>query len=551
MAAADTLQVIPLGGLGEFGLNCSVLAAGDELLVVDAGLMFPTEDFLGVDIVIPDLSFLEERRKQVRGVVLTHGHEDHLGAFPFLAPHLDCPVYGAPLTIGFAADRLRDRRPGARARLVPVHDGDVVEAGPFQVEFVPVTHSIPDTTALAIRTPAGLVVHSADLKLDPDPVDGRLTDLRRLAALGDEGVRLLLLDSTNAPQPGFTPPERQVGMTLERVFRQARSRIFATCFSSNIHRIQQIADQARSAGRRFALVGRRLSECAETAQALGRLRIPPGQRVDPRQAMELPPGEVVIIASGSQGEPLSALMRIALGEHPDVTLERGDLAVLASRPVPGNEMAVARMLDHLYRRGAEVVKEDAGPLHASGHASQEELKEVLRLVRPEVLVPVHGTYRHLAECARLAEGASPDTETLIAETGDIIEIGPASVRLAGRAPAGRIHVDADLETVDEDILSARRRLSADGIVVPILVLDRRGDLASSPAIVSRGFGPLDADNGLLRELSGVVSRTVREAGPEAASDRALIKSRVQEELRRALSARTGRRPMILPVVVEV
>jgi len=551
MSTPDSLQVIPLGGLGEFGLNCSVLACGDDLLVLDAGIMFPTEDFLGVNIVIPDLSFIEDRRRNVRGVVLTHGHEDHIGAFPFLAPLVDCPVYGAPLTVGFARDRLRDRAPKGRAKFVPVRDGEICEAGPFRIEFLPVTHSIPDTTALAIRTPAGLVVHSADFKLDPDPVDGRMTDLRRFAALGNEGVELLLLDSTNAPQPGFSTPERQVGMALERIFREARTRIFVTCFASNIHRLQQIIDQARSSGRRFALVGRRLTECAETAMALGRLHVPPGLRIDPPGAMVLPPHEAVIVASGSQGEPLSALMRIALGEHPEVTIERGDFAILASRPVPGNERPVARMLDHLYRRGAEVLTDRNGTLHASGHACQEELKEILRLIRPRVLVPVHGTYRHLAECARLAESASPSTESFIAETGEIIELGPGGVRVAGRAPAGRVRLDSDLETVNEDVLSARRRLSADGIVVPVLVFDRRGALASVPTIVSHGFAPLDSHDALRRELVSIVTQAVRDAGPEAASDRSVITSRVQEDLRCVLSGRTGRQPLILPVVVEV
>ena len=553
MSPAGALRIIPLGGLGEFGLNCTVLESGEDLLVLDAGLMFPTEDFLGVEIVVPDMSYIAERRDRVRGVVLTHGHEDHIGAVPFLAPLVSCPIYGSPLTIGFTADRLRDNRPGHRAELVAVRDRESISAGPFEVEFLPVTHSIPDAFALAIRTPAGTILHTSDFKLDPTPVDGRLTDMERIGHLGDEGVRLMLLDSTNAPVRGATPSEREVGRNLSRIFREAQGRIFVTCFASNIHRVQQIIDLAASHGRKVALAGRSLNQAAETAISLGRLGMPPGARVESRRVMDLPAREAVVIASGSQGEPLSAMMRIALDEHAEISLERGDIVIVSSRAIPGNEMSVARMLDHLYRRGADVVSGPDGAFHVSGHASQDDLKEMLLLARPETVIPVHGSYRHLAECARVAEDLpSPPRQVLVAETGDIIELDGGRARLAGRAPVGRVHIDEELEEVEEIVLRDRRRLSADGIVLPVLLLDRAdGTLASPPVVVSRGFSPLEGKAKLQQEVGGVVASTVQAAGKEAAGDRNVIKSKVAADLKRFLRNRTGRRPLILPVIVEV
>jgi ribonuclease J len=556
MSAADTLEIIPLGGLGEFGLNCAVLRCGDDLLVVDAGLMFPTADFLGVETVVPDFSYLSERKGAVRAVLLTHGHEDHIGALPFLAPKIDCPVYGTRLTIGLARERLRRVKEAAGTRLVPVGDGEVIEAGPFTVEFIPVAHSIPDAACLAVRTPAGTILHTADFKLDETPVDGRTTDLGRIERLGREGIRVLLVDSTNAPTPGCTPSERCVGQALRPVFRDSPSRILLSCFSTHIHRLQQIFDLAAEQDRSVSLVGRSLIGAADTALSLGHLRIPPGIRMPPDRLMNLPPRRGVIVASGSQGEPLSAMTRIALGEHTDVAVGRGDVAILSARTIPGNEMPISRLIDHLYRRGAEVIAPGEGTpenLHVSGHACQEDLRRLLALARPDVVLPVHGSYRHLLQCARLAESsATPPPSVVIAETGDIVRVDRRGARTGGRAPVGRVHVDGELEEVDEIVLRDRRHLSADGIVLPVLLLDRAsGTLASPPEIVARGFGPLEGREEFQRRVAGVVSSTVAASGAEAAGDRAVIKTKVITDLKRFLRSRTGRHPLILPVILEV
>lgn len=544
------LRVIPLGGLGEIGLNLLLLEYGDTAIAVDCGVMFPDEQMLGIDVVIPDLTYLRGLGDRFRGIFLTHGHEDHIGALPYALAERAVPVWGTPLTLGFVGERLRER--GIGATLEPYGRG-AVTVGPFAVEALTMTHSIPDSVGLAIRTPVGTVVHTGDFKLDQTPLDGRPPDLGRLAELGAEGVLLLLSDSTNAERPGVTPSERSVAGPLDAIFRQAEGRVVVTTFSSHIHRMQQVIDCAVRFGRRVALVGRSLVSHVGIARELGLLRVPEGTLVDIGVAAELPPAQAAYLTAGSQAEAASALVRIAMDAHKQVKIGPDDTVVLSSRVIPGNERAISSLVNHLYRRGARVHYERTSAVHVSGHASQEELKMVMNLVRPRHFVPVHGEYRHLVRHIWLANevGIGPERCHLL-EDGDVLELDGTEAHRADRVAAGRVFVDGrGLGDVEDLVLRDRRHLSADGLVLAVLALSQHsGELVAGPDLVSHGVVAQEAIPEVLERARAAVLEALAAINPESRTDPVEVKEQVRRALRRYFK-RFDRRPVILPFVLEM
>ena len=553
-SSSASLEIIFLGGCGEFGLNCTLLRFGGEILVVDAGLMFPEEEFLGVDFVIPDIQYLFEHAKEVRGILLTHGHEDHIGASPYLYEAVRAPLYGSDFTLGLVQGKLIEHRIDARDHLRPVKARDVVQIGPFQVEFIQVTHSIPASLALAIRTPVGLVIHTADFKIDQSPVDGRLFDFPRLGQFGDEGVLALLSDSTNSEREGFTPSERRVGEALEPILRRARGRVLVTTFASHIHRIQQLLDIAEANKKRVCLVGRSLLQNTKVAERLGYLSIPPGILIEPKSAARMAPERLILVVTGSQGEPMSALSRIALDEHKEVKIGEGDQVIFSARTIPGNDKAISRVINHLLKRGAEVMLDESSPnVHASGHASQEELKIMLNLTRPKYFIPIHGEYRQLHRHARLAgESGIPQERIFLVEDGDRLVLSSDRVARGDRVSTGRVFIDTTLEEVEEVLIRDRRHLSEDGIVTAVLVINKAtGEVESDPEIVSRGFVLEEEENHLLQRAGDVARSTVASSTLEERGDTHVIHAKIQADLKRFFRKETGRRPMIIPIVIEI
>lgn len=548
------LQIVPLGGLGEFGMNMMALRYEGSVILVDAGLMFPEEGFLGVDVVVPDITYLEDEPQALRGIVLTHGHDDHIGALPHLLQKMRAPVFGTKLTLGIARERLSEYALEDEADLRIVTARRCEKIGPFEVEFIQVTHSIPDSIALAIRTPAGTVVHTADWKIDQTPVDGRGFDFRRFSELGDEGVLALLSDSTNAARKGFTPSERDVGRALAPIIQGCTGRVIVTTFASNIHRLQQVVDIAQRYGRKVSFIGRSVSTNVRVSEELGYLNVPPGVSIDPREIQKLPRDKVVLIAGGSQGEPMSALSRIALNDHKDVNLERGDLVILSARRIPGNERYITRLINHLCRRGANVMLDDTPGVHVSGHASREELKIMLALTRPRYFIPVHGDFQHLSQHAQLAEDAGiPKERVLVVESGDIVSLTTEEARVEGKAPVGSIFIDGTLGEVDQVVIRDRQHIAEDGIIMPVVAINKHtGSIEHAPEIVSRGFVWVDGDAGPLEEEARqIIVHAIESSSVEERSDWGFIKTKVHTELKRFLRKRTQRRPMIIPVILEV
>jgi ribonuclease J len=546
------LEIAPLGGLGEFGMNLMVYRYGADCLVVDTGMMFPGAEHLGVDVVIPNLSFLDECGRLL-GVVLTHGHEDHIGALPYLLARHELPVFGTPYTLGLVRARLSEHDAALSRLLHPLPVGDgALSLGPFTVRALPVTHSIPHSVLLVLYTPVGAVVHTADYKLDPAPPDAWATDLAALARLGEEGVLAVFGDSTNADRPGVTPGEASVRPGFESLIASAPGRVFVTMFSSNVQRMQHVCESAMRHGRRVALVGSSMLAHADVAERLGLLRIPAGVRIPAEAAMDLPPQRTLFLVTGSQGEPTSALARIAVGKHRDVQIGEGDRVIHAARAIPGSEKTIGRMVNHLLRRGAEVVDDTQVRVHVSGHGAADELRLVLHLLRPRFLVPVHGEFRQLAAHARLARDSGPSApEVVLADTGDLLALSPSECTVVGRVPVGQVFIDATLEEVDFELLRERKQIAGDGLVVPVVAMGPAGaDSAERIEIVSRGFLREDGD-GLFREAKRVLADSLAEATPEERGDEGLLKARLQTDLKRFLRRRTQRRPLIIPVIVEL
>ncbi len=548
------VRIIPLGGLGEIGMNMTLLETEGDLLIIDAGLMFPEEEMLGIDLVLPEVTYLLEQRQKVRGIVLTHGHEDHTGSLPFLLPQLPVPVYGTPLALGLVREKLREFDLDQTADLRRIRAGDGVCLGGLRLEFIRVSHSIPDGVAIAAHTPAGLVLHSGDFKFDQTPVDGQLTDFPKFAELGRQGVLLLLSDSTNATREGFTPSESAIGRAFESIFRTAPRRIIVACFASHIHRIQQILDVAARLGKQVALNGKSMAANTRIAAELGYLRIPEGTLVRLEDLKRFPPDQGVIITTGSQGEPLSALARMAVGEHKQIEIVPGDTVVFSARVIPGNEQSIARTVNHLFRRGAQVITEEVFPgVHVSGHPSQEELKLMLNLTRPRFFVPVHGEYRHLHCHAQLARRVGiPDDHVFLLENGDVLEVTPTWGKVVRKVPAGRVFVDGKgVGDVGDTVLRDRQHLAQDGMVVVVIGFDKAGAVVAGPDIVSRGFAHLSEDDALFEEARRLIVTVLDGCSVEEKTDWALIKQRIRSVLRKFLQKTVDRRPMILPVIIEV
>jgi ribonuclease J len=553
-AGQQRLSIIPLGGIGEIGMNSTVLECGDDIIVIDAGLMFPDPEMLGVDIVIPDFTYLFENRHKVRAIVLTHAHEDHIGALPFLLRDLNVPVYGTRLTLGFVREKLKEHGLDEQATLVTVRPRETVDLGCFRVEFIRVTHSIVDGVGLGITTPVGRVVHTGDFKIDPTPVDNEVMDLRTFTEYGDKGTLAFLSDSTNALQGGYTFSEKEVRRGLEEIFQKATGRIVVATFASNIHRVQQIIDVAVLHSRKVILNGKSMIANALIALDLGYLKMPPDTWLKIDALKHLPDDQVVLITTGSQGEPMSALTLMAANEHKHFQIRKGDTIVLSSKMIPGNERAITRIINHLFKHGADVFYEKVSEVHVSGHASKEELKLLLNLVRPKFFIPVHGEYRHLVYHAKLATKVNiPEENIFILEDGEVMEFTPDSARRAGRVQAGRVLIDGKVPGgVDTVVLRDRMKLAHDGVVIVILAIEQAtGAVVSGPDIISRGFLFEDASQELLAEVRQVVLDTLQVMIPEAKGDWSLVSARVRSALKKFINKRLDRRPMILPVIMEV
>jgi ribonuclease J len=545
------LEIVPLGGLGEFGMNMMVIACGDTAILVDAGVMFPEPELLGVDLIIPDLRPLQQYK--IAALVLTHGHEDHIGAVPHVLGAFDGPVYGTPLTLAFVENKLGDDERGYKDRLIRVRPRERVDVGSFSIEFLRVTHSIPDCAALAITTPHGVVIHTGDFKIDQTPIDGEHVDFHRFAQLGAAGVLALLADSTNVDRRGFTGSEVEVTDAFEEIFTNAQGKIVVATFASSIYRMQIVADLAAQFDRRLAFIGRGVIENSEIAQRLGYLRLPAGVQAKDSEVKSLPAQDVVCICTGSQGEPQAALPRIAIDDHRHVRLDPEDVVVFSAREIPGNEKAIGRVMNHIARRGAEVIYEGIKHVHVSGHGAEEELKLMLSLVRPRYFVPIHGEYRQLARHARVATRVSPGTKVLLAENGDLIRFDRDGGRLAGKVPAGRILIDGTRSgEVGDEVLRDRRHLAGDGLVVPVVAIGKQsGTLEETPDVITRGF-VLDArTEALLKEIPGLLAATLESASVEERTDPGLIKERIRVDLQRFFRKRSGLRPLVLPVIMEI
>jgi ribonuclease J len=546
------IRLVPLGGLGEFGLNALVLEWDDHLLLLDAGTLFPSADMPGVDSIVPDFDYLAERAGRVRGILLTHGHEDHIGALSYALHAAPAPVYGSRLTLGFARKRLQER--GVRAELRTLVPGEAVEVGPFRVHPVRVAHSVLDSLALVIETPAGVVVASGDFKVDAGAPPEERTDLEALSRWGDRGVLALLSDSTNVEQPGRTGGEDDVVPAFEDVLARTRGRVLVSCFATSVPRMQRVTDLAARSGRPVAFLGRRMVDNAEVAIDLGLLHLSGAVRLDPGSLWEDAGRRAVVFVAGSQGEPLSALSMISVGEHRDLAAGPGDTVVLSARAIPGNERTVSRLMSNLFRLGCDVVHPGTAKVHVSGHGSQDDLVELLRRVRPRFLVPVHGEYRMLAQHARLAAAALlPADRVLVAEDGDVLSLSAAGARREARVAAGRVLLDrGGASEIEDVVVRDRRHLSSDGIVVPIVVLNRQsGHLESPPEIVTRGIVDAEEAAGLAQEAGRLLAAAMDGRPAEERLDSELTRERVRDELRRFYKRRTQRRPMVIPVVMEV
>ncbi len=546
------LKIIPLGGLGEFGMNCLALRWEDDIIVIDAGLMFPESELLGVDIVVPDITYLIENRQHVRAIVLTHGHEDHIGGLPWILSEIKVPVYATEFTLAFVEGKLEEHHLLDETTLIEIAPKEKFSIGPFNIEPIRVTHSLVDCVALAIETPVGVVIHTGDFKIDLSPLDDKAFDLHTFAEYGKRGVLALLQDSTNVERPGYTPSERAVRPRLDEIFSRARKKLFFSCFSSSIYRIRIAMELAREHKRKIAIIGRSMVESTEIAQDLGYLNVPSGLIINPGQMRDYGVDQLMILISGTQGEPMSALSRAAVDNHRHARIDAGDTVVLSSRIIPGNEKSIFRVIDHLYRRDANVIYDDGshGLIHVSGHGCQEEMRLLINLVRPKFFVPVHGDYRYLRRHAEIAMETGAVEHAIVIEDGDVLELDKDDARKVDKVTAGRVLIDSgsSIDVVEDLVIRDRRILSEDGIVLAVLAINKRtGKLEQPPEVVMRGFGGADiteqAREAMLKTLDGLSG--------EQKTDYGMVKEKVRVDLKRLIQKTTGRRPLIMPVIMEI
>ena len=550
------LRVIPLGGLGEIGKNLTVIEYANDIIIIDCGLGFPDEDMLGIDLVIPDITYLEENVSKIRGIFLTHGHEDHIGAIPYILRQINPPIYGTRLTLGILESKLSEHSLPHKPKLNCVEAKDVINTGVFSVEFIHVNHSIADACALAINTPVGTVIHSGDLKIDVSPIDGDMIDLTRFGDLGKKGVLLFLCESTNAERPGYSPSEKTVGKSLEYIFTLNKSkRIVIATFSSNVHRVQQIIDASARHSRKVAITGRSMYNIITSAIRLGYMNVPEGVLIDINDIKRFKPSELTIVTTGSQGEPMSALYRMSIGDHSQVSLGANDLVVLSSSPIPGNEKLIGKIVNELVKNGVDVVRDSAFEVHVSGHAYQNELKLLTALIKPKFFMPIHGEYRHLDANRSLAEEVGiPRNRIFISDIGKVLELDRKTAKFAGTVPAGRVLVDGyGVGDVGNIVLNDRRHLSQDGIIIVIATLEvSSGLLISGPGIVSRGFVYVREAEDLMDEIREIAEESLNNYLNKARRiDRSEMKNRIKEDLTKYLYSRTKRKPMILPIINEI
>lgn len=548
------LKVIPLGGIQEIGKNITVFEYDDDIIVVDCGLSFPEDEMLGIDLVIPDITYLNKNKEKVKGIIVTHGHEDHIGALPYVLKDLNVPVYGTKLTLGLLQYKLEEHGMLGSVNLQTVTQGETIELGAFKVEFIRTTHSIADSVALAVHTPIGVVVHTSDFKIDYTPIEGEPTDLARFAALGNKGVLLLMCDSTNVEREGYTMSERTVGETFEEIFMNARGRILVATFASNIHRIQQVINAAVKFGRKVSICGRSMENVAKVAMDLGYMNIPEGVLVDIDNIGKIPPERLVIITTGSQGEPMSALTRMAASEHKKVEIVPGDLVIISATPIPGNEKLVSKVINELFKKGAEVIYEALADIHVSGHACQEELKLIHNLTRPKFFMPVHGEYRHLKQHANLAHKLGmPNDKIFITEIGKVLELTSDSAKINGNVTAGKVLVDGlGVGDVGNIVLRDRKLLSQDGLIIIVITIEGdSGNLVAGPDIISRGFVYVREAENLMEEVKEVTKNALLKCDDKKRNDWSAKKNIIKDTLRDYLYEKTKRKPMILPIIMEI
>jgi ribonuclease J len=546
------LKIIPLGGLGEFGMNCLAIQWEDDIIVIDAGLMFPETELLGVDIVVPDISYLIENKQNVRAIILTHGHEDHIGGLPWILSEIKVPVYGTEFTLAYVEGKLEEHELLDETELIEITPREKFTIGPFTIEPIRVTHSLGDCVALAIATPVGVVIHTGDFKIDLSPLDDKPFDLHTFAEYGQRGVLALLQDSTNVERLGYTPSESAVRPRLDEIFSRTKKKLFFSCFSSSIYRIRIAMELARLHGRKVAVLGRSMMESTEIAQDLGYLDLPPGLVIHPGQMRDYSPDQLMVLISGTQGEPMSALSRAAVDNHKHARIEAGDTVVLSSRIIPGNEKGIFRVIDHLFRRDANVIYDDGlhGLIHVSGHGSQEEMRLLINLVRPKFFIPVHGDYRYLRRHAQVAMETGAVEHAIVIEDGDVLELDKDDARKRDKVTAGRILIDSGstIDVVEDLVIRDRRILSEDGIVLAVLAINKRtGQVEREPEMVMRGFGGAD----VTEDAREVVLKTLDGLTSEEKSDYGMVKEKVRVELKRLIQKTTGRRPLIMPVILEI
>ncbi|HEU4342619.1 MAG TPA: ribonuclease J [Candidatus Binatia bacterium] len=549
----ERLRIIPLGGLGEFGLNMMLVEYGDSAIAIDCGLMFPGADLLGIDLVIPDIGYLLEKRNKLKAIVLTHAHEDHVGALPYIRRHLDVPVFGTRLTLGLLKNRLQEHDLDDTTDIREVTAGKPWEIAPFRLEGIRVTHSLMDCLALAIETPIGTVIHTGDFKIDNTPVEGEMFDFQRFAAYGEKGVLLLLSDSTNIERSGYTPSEREVGKNLNEIFQESSGKVLVSTFSSSIPRIQQVIDISERCGRRVVLSGRSMIRNSQVASELGYLRLPPGFMTENERWHDLASDRLTFLTTGSQGEPLSVLHRVALDDHKSIKIQPGDTVILSSKFIPGNERTISNVINHLYRRGAEVHYEKVSEIHVSGHASQEELKTMLQLTRPRYFVPIHGEYRHLVRHRRLAQEVGvPEENCFILEDGDVLELNATGAKKVTPVQVGRVFVDGrGVGDVGDVVIRDRRHLSEDGMILAVMAIHQQsGELVAGPDLISRGFMRDEEGEEILEQARKMVLETLSGMNRETRTDPAELQEEVRKALRRYFKKRFERHPVVIPYIIE-